>query len=166
MTTTKNIQQINTTSSTNGYPENLKTGYIGFETWAEAKKFAEEKDLALMCLSQKAGWQVWHREDSVYEPMTITAADYGDDYNFETDAEKYFESEREILEDCDTIEEAEEKLKTMREVVDAIKAADIEGGEVVVTCCGEYCETIKTETMSWRDESNGREYVIAAVELI
>ena len=166
MTTTKNIQQINTTSSTNGYPENLKTGYIGFETWAEAKKFAEEKDLALMCLSQKAGWQVWYREDSVYEPMTITAADYGDDYNFETDAEKYFESEREILEDCDTIEEAEEKLKTMREVVDAIKAADIEGGEVVVTCCGEYCETIKTETMSWRDESNGREYVIAAVELI
>lgn len=166
MTTTKNIQQINTTSSTNGYPENLKTGYIGFETWAEAKKFAEEKDLALMCLSQKAGWQVWHREDSVYEPMTITAADYGDDYNFETDAEKYFENEREILEDCDTIEEAEEKLKTMREVVDAIKAADIEGGEVVVTCCGEYCETIKTETMSWRDESNGREYVIAAVELI
>ena len=166
MTTTKNIQQINTTSSTNGYPENLKTGYIGFETWAEAKKFAEEKDLALMCLSQKAGWHVWHREDSVYEPMTITAADYGDDYNFETDAEKYFESEREILEDCDTIEEAEEKLKTMREVVDAIKAADIEGGEVVVTCCGEYCETIKTETMSWRNESNGREYVIAAVELI
>lgn len=166
MTTTKNIQQINTTSSTNGYPENLKTGYIGFETWAEAKKFAEEKDLALMCLSQKAGWQVWHREDSVYEPMTIKAADYGDDYSFETDAEKYFENEREILEDCATIEEAEEKLKTMREVVDAIKAADIEGGEVVVTCCGEYCETIKTETMSWRDESNGREYVIAAVELI
>ena len=166
MTTTKNIQQINTTSSTNGYPENLKTGYIGFETWAEAKKFAEEKDLALMCLSQKAGWQVWHREDSVYEPMTIKAADYGDDYSFETDAEKYFENEREILEDCATIEEAEEKLKTMSEVVDAIKAADIEGGEVVVTCCGEYCETIKTETMSWRDESNGREYVIAAVELI
>lgn len=163
MTTIKKIQ---TTSSTNGYPENLKTGYIGFETWAEAKKFAEEKDLALMCLSQKAGWQVWHREDSVYEPMTITAADYGDDYNFETDADKYFENEREILEDCDTIEEAEEKLKTMREVVDAIKAADIEGGEVVVTCCGEYCETIKTEAMSWRDESNGREYVIAAVELI
>ena len=163
MTTIKKIQ---TTSSTNGYPENLKTGYIGFETWAEAKKFAEEKDLALMCLSQKAGWQVWHREDSVYEPMTITAADYGDDYNFETDADKYFENEREILEDCDTIEEAEEKLKTMRKVVDAIKAADIEGGEVVVTCCGEYCETIKTEAMSWRDESNGREYVIAAVELI
>lgn len=163
MTTIKKIQ---TTSDANGYQTNLKPAYIGFETWAEAKKFAEEKDLALMCLSQKAGWQVWHREDSVYEPMTITAADYGDDYNFETDAEKYFESEREILEDCDTIEEAEEKLKTMREVVDAIKAADIEGGEVVVTCCGEYCETIKTETMSWRDESNGREYVIAAVELI
>ena len=154
MTTIKKIQ---TTSDANGYPTNLKNGYIGFETWAEAKKFAEEKDLALMCLSQKAGWQVWHREDSVYEPMTITAADYGDDYNFETDAEKYFESEREILEDCDTIEEAEEKLKTMREVIDAIKAADIAGGEVVVTCCGEYCETIKTETMSWRDESNGRE---------
>lgn len=163
MTTIKKIQ---TTSDANGYPTNLKPAYIGFETWAEAKKFAEEKDLALMCLSQKAGWQVWHREDSVYEPMTITAADYGDDYCFETDAEKYFESEREILEDCDTIEEAEEKLKTMREVVDAIKAADIEGGEVVVTCCGEYCETIKTETMSWRDESNDREYVIAAVELI
>lgn len=163
MTTIKKIQ---TTSDANGYPTNLKPAYIGFETWAEAKKFAEEKDLALMCLSQKAGWQVWHREDSVYEPMTITAADYGDDYCFETDAEKYFESEREILEDCDTIEEAEEKLKTMREVIDAINAADIEGGEVVVTCCGEYCETIKTETMSWRDESNGREYVIAAVELI
>ena len=163
MTTIKKIQ---TTSDANGYPTNLKNGYIGFETWAEAKKFAEEKDLALMCLSQKAGWQVWHREDSVYEPMTITAADYGDDYNFETDAEKYFENEREILEDCDTLEEIEEKLKSIREVVDAIKAADIEGGEVVVTCCGEYCETIKTETMSWRDESNGREYVIAAVELI
>lgn len=163
MTTIKKIQ---TTSDANGYPTNLKNGYIGFETWAEAKKFAEEKDLALMCISQNAGWQVWHREDSVYEPMTITAADYGDDYNFETDAEKYFENEREILEDCDTIEEAEEKLKTMREVVDAIKAADIAGGEVVVTCCGEYCETIKTETMSWRDERNDREYVIAAVELI
>lgn len=74
MTTIKKIQ---TTSDANGYPTNLKNGYIGFETWAEAKKFAEEKDLALMCLSQKAGWQVWHREDSVYEPMTITAADYG-----------------------------------------------------------------------------------------
>lgn len=48
----------------------------------------------------------------------------------------------------------------------AIQEADIAGGEVVVTCCGEYCETIKTEAMSWRDESNGREYVIAAVELI
>lgn len=68
------IKKIQTTSDANGYPTNLKPAYIGFETWAEAKKFAEEKDLALMCLSQKAGWQVWHREDSVYEPMTITAA--------------------------------------------------------------------------------------------
>lgn len=163
MTTIKKIQ---TTSDANGYPTNLKNGYIGFETWAEAKKFAEERGLDLMCISQKAGWHVWHRGNMMNEPMTITAADYGDDYNFETDADKYFESEREILEDCDTIEEAEEKLKTMREVVDAIKAADIEGGEVVVTCCGEYYETIKTETLSWYDERNSREYVIAAVELI
>nr|DAU86237.1 MAG TPA: hypothetical protein [Caudoviricetes sp.] len=163
MTTIKKIQ---TTSDANGYPTNLKNGYIGFETWAEAEKFAEERDLTLMCVSRRTGWHVWHRGNMMNEPMTITAADYGDDYCFETDAEKYFENEREILEDCDTIEEAEEKLKTMREVIDAIKSADIAGGEVVVTCCGEYCETIKTETMSWRDESNGREYVIAAVELI
>lgn len=160
------IKKIQTTSDANGYPTNLKTGYIGFETWAEAEKFAEERDLTLMCVSRKTGWHVWHRGNMMNEPMTIKAEDYGDDYNFETDAEKYFENEREILEDCDTIEEAEEKLKTMREVIDAIKAADIAGGEVVVTCCGEYCETIKTETMSWRDESNSREYVIAAVELI
>lgn len=160
------IKKIQTTSDANGYPTNLKTAYIGFETWAEAKKFAEERGLTLMCVSRKTGWHVWHRGNMMNEPMTIKAEDYGDDYNFETDADKYFESEREILEDCDTLEEVEENLKSIREVVDAIKAADIEGGEVVVTCYGEYYETIKTETLSWYDERNDREYVIAAVELI
>lgn len=163
MTTIKKIQ---TTSDANGYPTNLKNGYIGFETWAEAEKFAEERDLTLMCVSRKTGWHVWHRGNMMNEPMTIKAEDYGDDYNFETNADKYFESEREILEECETFEEFEEKMKTIKEVIDAIKAADIEGGEVVVICCGEYCETIKTETLGWCDKNNGCEYVVSAVELI
>lgn len=66
-----NYKTVETTSAWNGYPEHIISAVIGFKTFDEAKNYADENDLELIWLDRKDGWNLWHRGDQAYFPLTI-----------------------------------------------------------------------------------------------
>ena len=76
-----NLEIIETTSQANGYPSNLKYAIIGFETFEDAEKLANEHDLEIESFKKRDGWQLWARAGNrVYKPFKNSAADFGDNY--------------------------------------------------------------------------------------
>lgn len=72
---------IETTSERNGYPSNLKNAIIGFDTFEDAKKIADENGLSIQFFKKKDGWNLWYRTNNIaYNPMENKAEDYGDNY--------------------------------------------------------------------------------------
>lgn len=66
-----NYTTVETTSAWNGYPEHLVNAVIGFKTFDEAKEYADENGMDLIWLDRKDGWNLWHRGDQAYFPLTI-----------------------------------------------------------------------------------------------
>ena len=58
---------VETTSEGNGYPSNLKKAVIGFETFEDAEKFAEENGGEIIELRRKAGQELWSRYGRMFE---------------------------------------------------------------------------------------------------
>jgi len=48
------LDYVSTTDQANGYPSNIQIAIIGFKTYEEAEKFAEEEDLKLIQIEKKA----------------------------------------------------------------------------------------------------------------
>lgn len=144
------LQFVETTSGRNGYPENLKPALVGFDTFEDAENFAQEHGLDTWLLHKRDGWQLWNRVYSVYEPMSISCEDYGDDYNLYTASslECYFEEEvKPRLENFDNIEDLREFLKEQEEIMSELEYLDDD--EAVITLFGKYHETINLHPMEW-----------------
>ena len=148
----------------NGYPRGMAGAIIGFENYDEAAALAREHNLNIMQLHKRAGWQMYERQDVVFEPLKPTAEWYGDDYHFfrEDDREDYFENEvSPFLEGFSSFDGVQTFLNDQREIYDQLQTID--ESRVVVTCIGRYYETIDRESMAWAFDSN--EYVIGVVQL-
>ena len=144
------LRFVETTSGRNGYPENLKPALVGFDTFEDAEKFAQEHGLDTWLFHKRDGWQLWNRVHSVNEPMSISCEDYGDDYNLYTASslENYFEDEvKPCLENFDNIEGLREFLDKQETIMDELENLDED--EAVVTLWGEYRETIQLHPMEW-----------------
>ena len=135
---------VETTSERSGYPRNLKDVLVGFGSFGNAEQIAKEYGLTLIWIDKRDGWQLWHRGDRTYEPMSISSSDFGDDYNFENNADDFMDMARERISDmCDngaSFDEIREYMEKVEKVTDAID--DLEDDQMVVTCCGEYYDTI------------------------
>lgn len=156
------LQFIETTSATNGYPQDLKPALIGFNDYEEAEEFAQEHGLQTYIFHKRDGWQLWQRSKPAYEPMTITSDDYGDDYNMFThdELDDYFGNEvKPRLDDFDNMEELKKFLNNQEEIMDELDRCN--ENEAVITYCGDYYDTVKVKSIEWSHDTH--HYVIGVM---
>ena len=65
-----NLQTIDTTDKSNGYPSNEVTAIVGFLTLETAENFAKKYGLTICQYHARDGWHFWHRQNSsVWKPL-------------------------------------------------------------------------------------------------
>ena len=160
----KGLEYVETTTGMNGYPQHLRGAIIGFETFEEAEEVAQEHGLRITTFFKRDGWQLYQRESgTTYRALHITASDYGDDYSqLETsDSRDFFENEvKPFLADVDSFSSLHSLLSEKEKLYDYLDG--INDGQIIITRCGEYYETIDRELMSWSHD--GKTWVIGVME--
>ena len=118
----KGLKHVETTSGTNGYPQDIQEAIVGFENWEQLEEIAEKYKLEAYQSPQKR-WLAIIRTSrhSITAFQKIAVNDFGgDDYSQEyDDADSYQKSEMEDVFphlDLATFEEVEEWLKERKEV--------------------------------------------------
>ena len=158
---TNGFTYAESTSGSNGYPSNIKGIIIGFENFKDAENLAEKHNLSVEFFKKKDGWQLWERTgNQAHEPMKNSSEDYGDNYSqFEKISESEFiDNEvsqvlRDALEDKDrrTFDFLETFLAEKKKLFNEIEI--MEDDEMVITCHGDYYETIKKQSMYWAHDT-------------
>ena len=145
----ENLQVIETTSAMNGYPQFIKKALIGFETYEQAEMVAKKYGLSIEYFTKRDGWKLYYRtNDKAYSAIEVTADQYGDDYRSFTsaDCDNYYENEvKGMVCEFDSFEEVESFLTMKKKIYEAIE--NLEDDEMVLTCQGEYYDTVKQYTM-------------------
>lgn len=145
----ENLQVIETTSAMNGYPQSIKKALIGFESFEQAEKVAKEYGLRIEYFTKRDGWQLYYRtNERAYSAIEVSADEYGDDYRSFTsaDCDNYYENEvNGMVGEFNSFEEVEEFLNAKKKIYEAIE--ELEDDEMVLTCQGEYYDTVKQYTM-------------------
>lgn len=156
------LQFVETTIGFNGYPQNVKGAIIGFDDFAEAESLSKETGLRLEVISKKSGWQLWYRNGNTANgPLTITEADFGDDFRFIHNEENFYENEvKPFLDGFDNISDLMDFLEDKKSMEDELCCLD--DGDVVVTCNGKYYDTISTRPMDF--EHDGNHWTIALMQ--
>ena len=149
------LEHIETTSERNGYPSNLKKAIIGFETFEEAKKLADENGLSIEIFEKRDGWQLYYRTgNKAYEALKISSDSYGDNYrSFQSnEIEDFFKHEvKAQLPFFNSFDDIESFLSKKKEIYEALETADDD--ELVITCDGVYYDIVKKHTMSFSEDT-------------
>lgn len=145
------LELIETTSERNGYPSHLKHAIIGFDSFEQAEKFANENDLQIEFFKKRDGWQLYYRTgNTAYEPIEISADDFGDNFSSfsNSDLDDYYENEiKPFLDGFENMEDLETFIETQKEIIEKIEDAD--NDEIVITNYGKYYDTFKKHSMSF-----------------
>ncbi|WP_298110488.1 hypothetical protein [uncultured Bacteroides sp.] len=145
----ENLQVVETTSAMNGYPQSLQKALIGFDSFEDAERIANEYGLRIELFTKRDGWQLYYRTNNrAYSAIEVSAEDYGDDYRSFTasDYEGFYENEVQgMIGEFDSFEAVESFLKSQKKIFEAIE--NLEDDEMVLTCQGEYYDTVKRYTM-------------------
>ena len=159
------FQLIDTTANSTGYPERLQKAIIGFDTFEQAEELAKENGLSIEFFQQHDGWDLWYRTGSTaYEPFRRSAEDFGDDYSefSKDDLEDFYENEvQPMVSEFESFDDLRSFLDQNEKIKDEIE--DAEDDEIVITCCGEYYDTIKERTMSYNYDSH--RYAIGLIDI-
>ena len=159
------LQLIETTASRTGYPKCLRKAIIGFDTFEQAEELAKENGLSIEVFQQHDGWDLWYRTGcTAYEPFRRSAEDFGDDYSefSKDDLEDFYENEvQPMVSDFESFDALRSFLDQKEKIQDAIE--DAEDDEIVITCCGEYYDTIKERTMVYSYDSHS--YAIGLIDI-
>lgn len=130
------LNVVETTEGVNGYPKNLNIAITGFDSYKEAKEFADEHNMEVVGLQKNDGWSLW--EKSKYGSTQLDATLFQSD-----DAKMFFDEDdlndeiNRLAEDAEDIP-LEDKMKAMRQfqsVYDELRY--ISNGELVVLENGE-----------------------------
>ena len=158
------LQLIETTASRTGYPERLQKAIIGFDTFEQAEELAKENGLSIEIFQKRDGWDLWYRTGcTAYEPFRRSAEDFGDDYSefSKDDLEDFYENEvQPMVSDFENLDALRSFLDQKEKIQDEI--ADAEDDEIVITCSGEYYDTIKERTMAYSYDSHS--YAIGLID--
>ena len=159
------LQLIDATSSITGHPERLQKAIIGFDTFDQAEELAKENGLSIEIFNQHDGWDLWYRTGcTAYEPFRRSAEDFGDDYSefSKCDLEDFYENEvQPMVSDFESFDALRRFLDQKEKIQDEIE--DAEDDEIVITCCGEYYDTIKEHTMSYHYDAHS--YAIGLIDI-
>jgi len=80
------LDYVETTTGSNGYPENLKFAIVGFKTFEQAQEIADKYGLDIESFKRKDGWQLWSRNGSrMFSAFENSAEYFGDNYSEETE---------------------------------------------------------------------------------
>lgn len=158
------LQYIETTAGMNGYPKHIRGAIIGFDTFQEAERLAEQHGLCIRTFFKRDGWLLYQRESGcTYRPLHITASDYGDDYSQldASDCRCFFENEvKPFLEDMESFEDLKNFVEKKEKLFEELECID--DGQIVITRYGCYYETIDRELMEWSNDS--KTWVIGIME--
>lgn len=150
---------IETTSERNGYPSNLKNAIIGFDTFEDAKKIAEENNLSIEMFKKKDGWNLWYRTNNIsYNPMPNKAEDYGDNYKeydpvIFSSLEYLYEVEfRDVIKGNDfSLQELKDFIKKIEDLYKEIESC--EDDEIVISDLSSHY-IVPEHTMYWTYDTN------------
>lgn len=161
-----NLKLIETTSERSGYPSHLQYAIIGFESFEQAQKIADEFDLNIEHFESRDGWRFWFRTgNNAYEEFKNSSEDYGDNYSEfdggELSPESFYESEiKPRLEDFNSIDDLKNFLNEQEKIIQAIGDASV--SEVVITNQGRYYDTIPKRSMDFSHDT--RRYAIGLID--
>lgn len=159
----RGLTVVETTSEANGYPKNLRKAVMDFADFAEAEEFAKECGGEIIQLHKRDGWQLWSRKGWTNEPLKITEADYGDDFEFiepMDEAEFYAEYVEPFLADIENLKDLRAFVEAREELWDKVEM--LEEDEYLVMWDGVWHETIRKEMLYWAFDTH--HYAIAVVE--
>lgn len=153
------LQYVETTSGTNGYPENIQDAIVGFDNWEQLEEVATKYNLNAINLHKRDGWQLYERQGIATEPFKNSSNDYGDDYFEYNDAEAY---QKQIMEDIfpytelSTFEDIENWIKERKEVYNELLTCGED--EIVITYQGRFYEKIHKLSMNFSHDTHN--YII------
>lgn len=149
------LELIETTSESNGYPRNLQYALIGFDNFEQAQQIADEYGLSIEIFHSRDGWQLWYRTGNwTFEAFEIDETDFGNNYLafYASDLENYYEDEiKPLLGDFDNLETLRAFLDDSEEVMNEIERID--NDEVVITHEGRYYLTTKKKGMIFSNDT-------------
>lgn len=159
------LQIVETTTATNGYPQECRFAIVGFGYFCDADFLSIKYGLRITTLYKKDGWALWVRNnDTTSSPLEITCEDYGDDYrDYDGGSQRlYYEDEINSIDflDFNNFSELKEFIEEREKVYNEI--ADASTDQLVITCNGRYFETIDKRAMQWSFDTNN--YIIALVQ--
>ena len=150
------LEVITTTSHRNGYPQRLKHAIIGFDTFEDAEKMANENGLSIEIFTKRDGWSLWYRTGNhAFAPFERDGAEYGDEYRqySKEDLEGFYANEvQPSVCAFDDFESLRCFLDIMEEIRDKIEDAD--DNEIVLASLGGYYGTIEKATMWYRYDTH------------
>ena len=145
------LEVITTTSAKNGYPQRLQRAIIGFDTFEDAEKIANENGLSIEIFTKRDGWSLWYRTGNhALAPFERDGAEYGDEYRqySKEDLDGFYQNEvAPSVYVFDDFESLRCFLNIMEEIRDKIEDADDD--EIILASCGGYYDTIKKTTMEY-----------------
>lgn len=69
------MNAITITSGCNGYPANLRAGWVDFENFDEAAAYAAQIGGRVVYLRRRDGWAFWEELGTAYEPYCLDIED-------------------------------------------------------------------------------------------
>ena len=150
------LEVITTTSAKNGYPQRLQRAIIGFDTFEDAEKMANENGLSIEIFTKRDGWNLWYRTGNhAFAPFERNGAEYGDEYRqySKEDLDGFYANEvQPSVCAFDDFESLRCFLDIMEEIRDKIEDAD--DNEIVLASLGGYFGTIEKTTMWYRYDTH------------
>ena len=150
------LEVITTTSSRIGYPQRLQRAIIGFDTFADAEKMANENGLSIEIFTKRDGWNLWYRTGNhAFAPFERNGEEYGDEYRqySKEDLENFYVNEvQPSVCAFDDFESLRCFLDIMEEIRDKLEDAD--DNEIVLASLGGYYGTIEKTTMWYRYDTH------------
>lgn len=145
------LEVITTTSNGNGYPQRLQRAIVGFDTFEDAEKLANENGLSIEIFTKRDGWCLWYRTGNhALAPFERSFEEYGGEYRqySKDDLEGFYMNEvQPSVCAFDDFESLRCFLDIMEEVHDRIEDADDD--EIILASFGGYYDTVKKTTMSY-----------------
>ena len=154
-----NLEYIETTTGTNGYPQNIKPALVGFETFEQAQEIADMYNLSIESFEKRDGWSLWTRNNrTMFDAYKLDAQrDFGDNYN-EVDADVIIDGIKDNIDNLE-YEDIADYLTEQATILEEIESAG--ENEVVVTYMGKYYDTLPQQSMSFYHDT--RYYIIGLI---